>query len=97
MQADYVEVWYRIWCPKCGKVNWFCSGNPNDDTRPGADVEAIECFQCHAKFWLCDPNISNHGHLLDGDVDENGKVIPPITDEELLEQYAHCELGSEKP
>lgn len=47
---DYVESWYRVWCPYCDTVNWFCNGNENDIT--GLDIDAVRCRICKKVFRL---------------------------------------------
>lgn len=41
-----IETWYKIWCDKCGVVNWLCDGDTSDMT--GVDVEGFICHKCQA-------------------------------------------------
>ncbi len=47
-----MEVWFKLWCPKCETANWLCDGDPSDCT--GVDIEACTCHNCKHSWWLCD-------------------------------------------
>ncbi len=47
---DYIETWFKAWCPKCKAANWVCDGDPSDVT--GVDIEAIKCWKCNHSWWL---------------------------------------------
>ncbi len=51
---DFVESWYRVWCPYCETGNWFCNGNESD--LSGIDVDAIKCRSCAKVFLLAPPD-----------------------------------------
>lgn len=40
------ETWYKIWCDKCGAVNWLCDGDTSDMTA--MDIVGFLCHQCGA-------------------------------------------------
>lgn len=50
----YIETWYKVHCPKCGKANWINNGDTTDLTD--SDVEGVECWgkKCCHKFELWD-------------------------------------------
>ncbi len=48
--VDYAESWYKLFCPYCEQINWFCNGNEQD--LSGIDKDGIRCFACKEVFML---------------------------------------------
>jgi ribosomal protein S27E len=45
--SDYVPSWLAPRCPECGHSNWVWQSEK-------WDVEAVKCWACGIKFWLCE-------------------------------------------
>lgn len=43
----YIETWYRVECPSCGKNNWLNNGDVTDQTA--MDVTSFACWNCNKK------------------------------------------------
>ncbi len=92
-----MEIWARQWCPHCNHINWFCDGNPDDDTRYGANVEAIECCHCKKRYWIVDCEDTQWGFMLEEYEDDEGIIRDPVTSEFILNELAFCEEGRKSP
>jgi len=49
----YIDTWHRTSCPKCETINWVNGGSLEDFSA--VDVECIECYACHMKYWISEP------------------------------------------
>ena len=70
----FVETWYKVWCPKCSKPNWFCDGNTSDLTQ--ADIELCECFACGKRFLLDEGDGEDYSSDHDELCCEKGRASP---------------------
>jgi phage FluMu protein Com len=52
MRAQNVQMWMKLWCPRCETVNWLSMGDPDDVT--GVDTDVVICRKCHQKIALID-------------------------------------------
>ncbi len=48
--AEYMESWYKIFCPCCEQINWICNGNEQDVI--GIDIDGVKCLKCNDVFML---------------------------------------------
>ena len=44
------EVWYKMACPECSKINWHCIGDL--ENTEGIDADAIKCYVCKRIFFF---------------------------------------------
>jgi len=43
-----METWHKMWCDKCGVLNWVCDGDITDMTRP--DIDGFICYKCKTSY-----------------------------------------------
>ena len=48
--VDYMESWYKVWCPYCEQINWICNGNEQDVS--GIDIDGVRCLACKKVFMM---------------------------------------------